>query len=218
MKPTRVISFDMDGTLTDLSFVDSVWLEGIPKLFAQNNQISLEEARKRVKSEYDRVGNEKLEWYDLNYWLDKFSIDASPQQVLKSFREKIRVFQDVPTVLENLKNRGYRLIVITNARREFVDIEMQQTGIQGFFERIFSSPSDFRLTKNATRVYEKVCIACEISPCEMIHVGDDQDFDFEVPKKLGINAFLLDRTGTKTGTHTISSLEEFERKIIKRFT
>jgi len=218
MKPTRVISFDLDGTLTDLSFVDSVWLEGIPKLFAQNNQISLDEARKRVKREYDRVGNENLEWYDLNYWLDKFSIDASPQQVLKSYRERIRVFQDVPAVLENLKNQGYRLIVITNARREFVDIEMQQTGIQGFFERIFSSPSDFRLTKNATRVYENVCSACKISPCEMIHVGDDPDFDFEVPKKLGVNAFLLDRTGTKTGTHTISSLEEFERKIIKRFT
>jgi len=130
MKSKLVISFDMDGTLTDLSFVDSVWLEGIPKLFAQKHQISLEEARKRVKSEYDRVGNEKLEWYDLNYWLDKFSIDASPQQVLKSFREKICVYQDVPIVLENLKNRGYRLIVITNARREFVDIEMQQSGIQ----------------------------------------------------------------------------------------
>ena len=218
MKSKRVISFDMDGTLTDLSFVDSVWLEGIPKLFAHNNQISLEEARKRVKSEYDRVGNEKLEWYDLNFWLDKFSIDVSPQQVLKSFREKIRVFQDVPTVLENLKNRGYRLIVITNARREFVDIEMRQTGIQGYFERIFSSPSDFRLTKNATRVYENVCNACEISPCEMIHVGDAQDFDFIVPKKLGINVFLLDRTRTKTGAHTVSSLEEFERKIIKRLT
>ena len=218
MKPTRVISFDMDGTLTDLSFVDSVWLEGIPKLFAQNNQISLDEARKRVKSEYDRVGNENLEWYDLNYWLDKFSIDASPQQVLKSYRERIRVFQDVPAVLENLKNQGYRLIVITNARREFVDIEMQETGIQDFFERIFSSPSDFRLTKNATLVYENVCNACEISPSEMIHIGDDQDFDFGVPKKLGINAFLLDRTGTKTGAYTVFSLEEFERKIIKRFT
>ena len=213
MKPTRVISFDMDGTLTDLSFVDSVWLQGIPNLFAQKNQISLEEARKRVKSEYDRVGNEKLEWYDLNYWLDKFNIDASPRQVLNSFREKIRVFQDVPAVLENLRTRGYRLIVITNARREFVDIEMRQTGIQGFFEQIFSSPSDFRLTKNATRVYEKVCVACEISPCEMIHVGDDQDFDFEVPRKLGINAYLLDRTGKKTGTHTIYSLEEFEKKL-----
>ena len=218
MKSKRVISFDMDGTLTDLSFVDSVWLEGIPKLFSQKHQISFEEARKRVKSEYDRVGNEKLEWYDLNYWLHKLNIDASPQQVLKSYREKIRVFQDVPTVLENLKNRGCRLIVITNARREFVDKEMQQTGIQGFFERIFSSPSDFRLTKNATRVYENVCNACEISPCEMIHVGDAQDFDFIVPKKLGINAFLLDRTRTKTGAHTVSSLEEFEREIIKRLT
>lgn len=213
MNHARVVSFDMDGTLTHMSFVNSVWLQGIPRLFALKNQVSFEEAQRKVKSEYDRVGKEKLEWYDLSYWLNKFRIDFSPQQVLNSFRERIRIFEDVPRVLENLKNSGYRLIVVTNARREFVDMEMEQTGIQGFFERIFSSPSDFRLTKNGTSVYEKVCTACEISPGEMVHVGDDQNFDFEVPQKLGINAFLLDRTGKKTGPFIVSSLEEFGRKL-----
>jgi len=213
MKQPKIVSFDMDGTLTDMEFVNSVWEEGVPKLYALKNQVSFEEARRKMRGEYDKVGKEKLEWYDLGYWLNKFDLDASPEQVLNSFRERIRVFEEVPRVLEKLRNKGYRLIVITNARREFVDLEMRQTGIQGYFERIFSSPSDFKLTKNGTTVYEKVCAACEVSPNQLVHIGDDPDFDFEIPKKLGINAFLIDRTRRKTGQFIVDSLEKFTNEL-----
>ena len=213
MKQSKIVSFDMDGTLTYMDFVNSVWEEGVPKLYALKNQVPFEEARRKIRGEYDKVGKEKLEWYDLRYWLNKFDLDASPEQVLDSFRERIRVFEEVPGVLEKLRNECYRLIIITNARREFVDLEMSQTGIQGYFERIFSSPSDFKLTKNGTTVYEKVCAACEVSPNQLVHIGDDPDFDFEIPKKLGINAFLIDRTRIKTGQFIVDSLEKFTNEL-----
>ena len=213
MNRAEIISFDMDGTLTEMSFVNSLWLRGVPELYAQKNKIPFEEAQKRVKHEYDKVGRDKLEWYDLSYWLKEFEIDAAPEQILESFANKIRVFEEVPKLLAKLKNKGYRLIIVTNARREFVNLEMKQTGIQSYFENIFSSPSDFKLTKNGTTIYEKVCTTCQVSPTNMIHVGDDPDFDFEVPKRIGIRAFLLDRNKKKTGPNIVSSLEEFGRKI-----
>jgi len=213
MKQAKMVSFDMDGTLTDMEFVNSVWEEGIPKLYALKNQIPFEEARRKMRGEYDKVGKEKLEWYDLGYWLNKFDLDASPEQVLDSFRERIRVFEEVPRVLEKLRNKGYRLIVITNARREFVDSEMRQTGIKSCFERIFSSPSDFKLTKNGTTVYEKVCAVCKVSPNQLVHIGDDPDFDFEIPKRLGITAFLIDRTRKKTGQFILDSLEKLTNQL-----
>ena len=209
MNRTQVISFDLDGTLTDLSFANSVWLKGVPELYALKNKVSFEEALGKVKREYDRVGREKLEWYDLGYWLNKFGITAPVRQVLDSFVNTIRVFEEVPEILKKLTRSGYRLIILTNARREFVDLETERTGIRDYFERVFSSPSDFGLIKNGTSIYEKVCTACEVSPNNMIHVGDDQEFDFEVPRRLGIKAFLLDRTGKKGGPLILSSLDEF---------
>ena len=213
MSRQQIISFDMDGTLTDMSFVNSVWLQGVPELYSLKKQIPFEEALSQVKFEYDKMGREKLEWYDLSYWLNKFEIDMKPEQVLNSFVDRIRVFEEVHGILERLKNSGYKLIIVTNARREFVDLEMEQTGTQRYFENIFSSPSDFKLTKNGPAVYERVCAACGVSPADMIHVGDDPEFDFEIPRQIGIRAYLLDRTRKNIGSFIIPNLEEFASKL-----
>ncbi len=213
MSRIKVLSFDMDGTLTDLSFANSVWLQGVPELYAQENKIPFDQALSTVKHEYDAIGKERLEWYDLGYWLKKFGLNTLPEQVLSLFTEKIRVFPEVPEALENLRNKGYRLIVVTNARREFVDLELNQTGIHACFERIFSSPSDFRLTKNGTTVYERVCATLNVKPANVMHVGDDPDFDVEVPRKLGITSYLLDRAGKKTGEFVISNLAELTNRF-----
>ena len=207
------MSFDLDGTITDISFVNSVWLEGIPSLYATKNGLGFEDAKTLVMSEYLKVGKDRLEWYDLGYWIAKFGLATSPRAVLSSFQHRIMVFPEVPAVLKELKDAGFRLVVVTNARREFVDLELENTRIGHFFERVFSSTSDFGLIKKSTDIYRKVCSTCGISPEEMIHVGDDQCFDFEVPSKLGITAFYLDRTRENSVDHVINSLQELCRKL-----
>jgi len=214
MIPTELVSFDMDGTITDLSFVDSVWLEGIPRLLAEKQAISLEDAKKYAKKEYDKVGRERLEWYDLRHWAKKFGLDISPDQVLGSYQHKIKTFPEVPEVLTAFREKGYRLIVVSNARREFLDLELQKTGIGHYFERVFSSTSDFRLTKKTVDIYRRVCGICGVSPNTMVHVGDDRSFDFEIPRKLGIKAFYLDRACATSGEFVIGNLKELGQKFV----
>lgn len=204
----RVVSFDMDGTITDLSFVDSVWLEGIPRLYATENRISFEDARTYIKREYEKVGREKLEWYDLSYWTEKFRLDVSPEEILDSFQNRIKLFPEVNEVLEECKDKGFRLIIVTNARREFLNLELEKTRIGHHFERVFSATSDFGLIKKTKNLYQKVCSIIGVSPGEMVHVGDDRCFDFVIPRKLGIKAFYLDRTGEDSGDLVIHSLKE----------
>jgi hypothetical protein len=42
-----------------------------------------------VISEYDRVGRERLEWYDLSYWIGKLGLTVSPKEILNSFENRI---------------------------------------------------------------------------------------------------------------------------------
>ena len=213
MVKIKVVSFDLDGTLIDYRFVDSVWFEGIPRLYSVKKRVSLDDAMKAVKREYDRVGKERLEWYDLHYWIMKFGLNVAPKELLRYFEHRIRTYSEVPKVLEELKQRGFRLIIVTNAHKEFVESELKKAKIQNYFERVFSSTSDFGLVKKTVNLYKRVCNILEIHPQEMVHIGDDRNFDFHAPRRLGILAFYLDRTGKHKGGLVIHSLEELNREL-----
>lgn len=212
----RVLSFDMDGTITDLSFVNSVWFEGIPRLYAIKHGVSFEGARTYVKREYEKVGRERIEWYDLSYWTKRFGLNVSPEEILGSFQNRIKLFPEVNEVLEEFKDKGFRLIILTNARREFLNLELEKTKIGHYFERNFSSTSDFGLVKKTVNLYQIVCSIIGVSPGEMVHVGDDRCFDFVIPSKLGIKAFYLDRTGEASGDLVIHSLKDLEERVNRK--
>ena len=216
MRRIRIASFDLDGTLTDISFVDSVWLEGIPRLYALKHGLAFDDAKSFVVREYGKVGKERLEWYDLSYWIGKLGLDVSPGEILTSFQHRIGVFPEVTEILEEFRQVGFRLIIVTNARREFADLELEKTRIGRYFERVFSATSDFGLIKKTSSLYKKVCSICKVTPQEVIHVGDDECFDFEIPNKIGIEAFYLDRTGNHSGQSVIHSLVELGQKLTNR--
>ncbi len=215
MARVKVISFDLDGTLFDNMFVDSVWLEEIPRLYSVEKGVSVEDARRIVRREYDGVGKERLEWYDIHYWIRRFSLNVEAKELLRNFEHRIKPYPEVPAVLEQLKQRGFTLVVVTNAGREFVELELEKTEMKDCFERVFSSTSDFGVVKKTVKLYQRVCDILEVSPQEIIHVGDDQNFDFDVPRRLGILAFHLDRTGEHEGEFVIQSLEELNGKLEK---
>ena len=182
MNKIELVSFDLDGTITDTSFVDSVWLEGIPSLYASKKNLPLDDAKRLVRREYDKIGRERLEWYDPSYWIEKFGLHISPIELLNSFEGKIRIFPEVGEVLEEIKVRGLKQIIVSNARREFVDLEIDKTNIAHYFERVFSATSDFGQIKKSVDIFQKVCTICRIMPEEMIHVGDDRLLTLRSPE------------------------------------
>jgi len=194
-------------------FVDSVWLEEIPRLYSVEKGVSVEDARKVVRREYDGVGKERLEWYDIHYWIRRFGLNVEAKELLRNFEHRIKPYPEVPIVLEQLKQRGFTLVVVTNAGREFVELELEKAKMKDRFDRVFSSTSDFGVVKKTVKLYQRVCSILEVSPQEMIHVGDDRKFDFDVPRRLGILAYHLDRTSKHEGEFVIHSLEELNTKL-----
>jgi putative hydrolase of the HAD superfamily len=210
----RVISFDADGTLVDRAFMDMFWEEGVPELYARKAGISFDQAKEYVMEKYDEIGDKDIRWYLPEYWFDRFGLKSSPKELLTTFKGEVKIYPEVTGVLKDLKKR-YTLIVISNAPKEILEVELND--LKGYFSHIFSSTSDFREVRKTPRFYSKICNILNVKPEEMVHVGDHQNFDFETPRRLGIRAFLLDRSGNEHGGHVLRDLTELERKIDDRY-
>jgi len=209
----QIVSFDLDGTLIDHGFVDSIWLEGVPRLFATKEKIPLDMARELVKKEYDTVGMERLEWYNMKFWLNKFGLSEDWRSLFDSYRSKIRLYSETMDVLEKLKSENFELILVTNSPKEFLNIELEETGIRKFFNHVFSATSEFGQVKNTADFYLKIASILKVLPSQMIHVGDNWDFDYLMPKKTGMVSFYLDRGKQRKGEWIVHDLQEFEAKL-----
>ena len=210
----RLISFDLDGTLTIPEFVDAVWRVGVPKQYAAKHGVRLAEARELVAHLYDCMGDDELNWYDLPFWVKYLKLDVPAEKLIAEYENLIALFPDVTATLSSLQQR-HDLIIISNANRMFLDREVAVTGIEKYFKKIFSATSDFGRVKREEDIYRMVCERMNVSPAEIIHVGDHREFDFEAPQRIGIRSYFLDRTKKDTGPQVIHSLDELS-DIISR--
>lgn len=209
----RVVSFDVDETLVDRSFADSVWFEEIPKLYAERHGVSFAKALELLKREYDRVGPERLEWYDIKYWFNRFSLGKGWTELLERCGERVHPYPEAVRVLEGL-SKSYELVVASGSAREFLDVNLAQSNLRPYFTRVFSSVSDYGMIKKKPEFFERVCESLGVTPAQLLHVGDDPFFDFEAPRKLGVRSVLLDRSRRRSGKWVIHDLREVEKFLV----
>ena len=67
----EVVSFDVDGTLVPMEFNNLIWLEELPCLIAKKKGMNFEDAKAYTISEYEKVGEGDLRWYEMNHWIEQ---------------------------------------------------------------------------------------------------------------------------------------------------
>ncbi len=201
----RFISLDMDGTLVNSRFVDKVWMEGIPRLYAEKAGLEFPAAKEFVVGEYLKIGSDHLEWYDLKYWIDKFQLGINKDELLETFEDEIEPYPEVKEALDMLAE-SYELVVTSNAAREFIEIELD--GLHDYFRETFSATSDFREVKKSPLLYGAVCAHLDARPFEVLHIGDHYSYDYESPLQAGLDALFLDRKGMRSGSEVVGDLRE----------
>ena len=188
----KVFSFDVDGTLVSQEFADCVWLQGIPEAYAAKHALSFEHAFEFVKREYDNIGENRIEWYNIRFWLRKFNLKIPYEKLFEKYKAEVKIYTEVESVLKVLKEAGYVLVVNSNAATEFIDFQIQP--IRKYFTHVFSATSDFGELKKSNGHYAQVCEILDVKPQEVVHTGDHFVFDFLNPRRIGITAYYLDRS------------------------
>ncbi|MFO7872802.1 MAG: HAD family hydrolase [Candidatus Undinarchaeales archaeon] len=211
---TKYIGFDLDGTLATLDFDERIWLEEIPKLYSEKNNLDLKEAKDKLYATYFRSWMiEKIkDWTDIEYWFDRLGLEDW-QKLIEDMKEEIYLYEDAVPALEKLKE-DYKLIIITNSNRKFLDIKVESGGLDKYFDKIYSVNSDLGYSVKEPEVYTNICKELNIHPTKMVYIGDDYIRDYMIPSSVGINAYYLDRADTAGREEKkVTNLKEFVEKI-----
>ncbi len=188
IKDIKIVSFDVEGTLVTTDFSAAIWFEGIPGDYAAKHGMTFEQAKQFVFDEYAKVGDQRAEWYDINHWMRHFDLGSS-DKFLARYRDRVQLYPEVLDVLESL-GKKYPLIVCSATPREFLAHLLD--GLKPYFREIFSSISDFKSPKTR-EFYESVCGKMNAAPEQILHIGDNLQYDYQSAADAGLHAWYLDR-------------------------
>jgi len=190
MTQIELISFDAEGTLVTPDFSETIWHEAIPALYAQKKGLDLAQAKKCITEEYNKVGVNRLEWYDIEYWFGRLDLGSS-EPVIRSCLNRISYYPEITDIVSSLASE-YKLIVASGTPLELLHCLLRD--IKPYFVRIFSSVSHYKQVKTPD-FYLRICEEMGVKPGQVIHVGDNWQFDFLNARQAGLNAFYIDRSG-----------------------
>jgi putative hydrolase of the HAD superfamily len=115
----------------------------VPQKYAQKHQLSIAEAKQQLVPQFKTMEG-KLEWYCLDYWSKELQLDIASLKA--EIAGLIAVLPHVMDFLDALKASGRQVLLVTNAHRNSLDLKMEKTCLQPFFDAIVCA-HDFGLAK-----------------------------------------------------------------------
>lgn len=146
----RTVFLDMDGTLLDLHFDNHFWIEEVPARWGAARGLAPEEAKRSLHPRFKAVEG-TLNWYCLDHWARELELDIL--KLKHELAHLIRVLPHVHDFLHFARRQGKRLVLVTNAHGDTLDLKMQHTRLNEHFDRVYSS-HEFGVPKEGAGFWE----------------------------------------------------------------
>lgn len=202
----RAVIFDLWDTLAYNKNHIGSYIEKI------NQEIGIENKNKFTKL--------RREWYLFNITSEEFFTKllkdvnkplAMLEHLTKIWDSQIEVVELYPEtidVLETLKIKGIKLILISNTT-PISEKAIDKLKIRKYFDYVLLSCNE-GIVKPSPFVYKKILDKFNLKPGEVIAVGDQMSTDIEGASTYGIKAILLDREDKGDYKNKITELDEVE--------
>ena len=112
--------------------------------------ISLDAAKADILKRYQAVSGQ-IQWYCLDYWQQQLNLPI--MELKRESQHLIKMREDVPHFLTELKKAGKELILLTNAHPESVMLKFEHTAIDNYLDGVVSTHDDSVPVLNAAREY-----------------------------------------------------------------
>jgi len=126
----------MDGTLLDLHFDNYFWRRHIPSVYAKQNDMTEEQAIEHVTPLFDQhMGT--LQWYCVDFWSEQLGLDIMAHK--NDITYKIAYRPNAQAFLQKCRDNLHDVRLITNAHRKVLNLKIQQTQIDRYFDDLHCS-------------------------------------------------------------------------------
>lgn len=128
----------------------------------------------------------------------------------------VLIHPETPALLKELKDRGYKLAIISNTGYPEGTAMRQVLETLGILEHMdvttFSNEAGH--AKPAKEIYHKTYEALGVAPEDALHVGDSLPADYEGARAAGAQAILLDPEDAYGVEGSIRSLDELRDRLV----
>lgn len=212
------IMFDLYGTLIDINTDEediTFWIKLNKKYKYSNDFFNLKNdyLKECMILEKDK---EEIEILDV---FKKLFSNYDSKDVALYFRKistkYIKLYKNVIKVLKELKKKGYKLYVLSNAQASFTIPELKKLKIYKYFDDIAIS-SDYGVKKPNKEFYINSMNKFNIKSNNTIMIGNDYDCDIAPANKLGIKTIFIKSNLTPKEQSQPYDLNGFDcKKIIE---
>lgn len=127
---------DMDGTLLDLHYDNHFWLEHLPARYAQQYQLTPDQARDHILPMI-QAERGSLNWYCTDYWSERLQLDVNALKA--EVGDRIAYRPHVEEFLETARQSGLRTVIVTNCHPDPLALKLSRTGLDKKVDHIVSS-------------------------------------------------------------------------------
>lgn len=210
MSRYELISFDLQGTLSDSAFCDEFWLELLPSLYAARNEVHIDDAKATMRTEFKRLGEYHRLYHDHHHWVRELSPGSTFVEQIKALKSRPHLYPDTMSLVDQLDGSA-TLIIISATTHDFIEIEMGEFANK--FDHVFSTLDDFNLPGKPVEVFKSVALKFGVSPEKCLHVGDHPELDVANAAKAGWRSFHIDKK--KPRQEVVEDLRQELRKHLK---
>jgi len=213
----KAMLFDLDNTLMDFMSMKKTASDAAVEALIQNGlKMSKEEAMEKLYELYWEHGIENQQI--LQTFLEKHHGNAEPRMLAaaivayrKAKATMVKTYPGVKDTLRQLKQRGLKLAIVSDAPRLQVWTRLTELDIQHYFDVVVTH-DDTGHHKPSPAPFEMALEALNVAPEEVMHVGDWPDRDIKGAKALGMKTALAKYGLTKEVTieadYTLNAINE----------
>lgn len=185
-KHYKHIAFDFDGTLADSFYLAREYYDLAAKDSGVNKltQEQIEEMRSRKL-------NFKNAWKvikDLDIgFVNLAKLTKNIFEELLFNKERLKLFKQIPNVLDDLRKRDLKLYIVTYNQQQIVENTLRKFNCLDKFDKIYT----LDLFKNKSEQLQELIEDYKISKDEIIYIGDEVK-DIETAHKVGIDVLAVE--------------------------